>query len=443
MAEIEELRAMASAVLSKKGRMDAKEREQASQLVASVLTNESLDLSEILPSFEVFQSEAIGHAIGRVWPTLSGNRRDLFSRWIPEPKSEKATRRIAILAAAVLEVDGVASLGWLSRLISNNPKARMSREISQAIASAFFGAKSIRFVRLGDSGNRQELLIGVLKALVDIATDDHYSIERMARYRLIEDILTIISQKGLGGNEESNPILARIDTEIRRWPHTLIEQIVGTLKRKIPDAEPLLSNLLPEFISSAPNPILHAPVAQQHSEEQIHTVTEKTQVKSTLEQHIASLASQLEELRALSKLLIEEERLKKELERQLQEKETKESSLQAQMKQISHELADTATRLKSASNRIEELERANKIAEESMELERQRLTQQITANASGRVEEFKNNLALVLSRLIRDLPARDTQLTADVGNIVFLQFHQFLDMLDGQGVKIRKGKGAI
>jgi hypothetical protein len=158
MAAIEELREMAQVVQRKKGRMDAREREQASHLVASVLASESLDLSEIFPSFEVFQSEAIAQAVGQVWPTLSGDRRDLFSRWLPEPKSEKATRRIAMLAAAVLEVDGVTALGWLSRLIPQNPKAKMTREICQVIANVFFGSKPLRFVRIGDEGNQPEAL---------------------------------------------------------------------------------------------------------------------------------------------------------------------------------------------------------------------------------------------------------------------------------------------
>ena len=135
--------------------------------------------------------------------------------------------------------------------------------------------------------------------------------------------------------------------------------------------------------------------------------------------------------------------MKKELERQLQEAEGRESSLLGRVKKTSDELEDALAKLNTATMRIEELEGANSFTKENMEIQRQRLTQQITANASGRVEEFKNNLALVLSRLIRDLPARDAHLTADVGNIVFLQFHQFLDALDGQGVKIRKGKGAV
>jgi hypothetical protein len=443
MAVIEELREMARAVQRKKGRMDARERELASHLIASVLADESLDLSEILPSFEVFQSEAIAQAVGEAWPTMARDRRELFSRWLPEPKSEKATRRIAMLAAAVLEVDGVTTLGWLSRLIPQNPKGKLTRETCQVIAGVFFGPKPLRFVRIGDEGNQSEALVGVLKALLQVAVDDHYAVETMARYRLIEDILTIISQRRLRAYDEPKSILARIEIEIKRWPQALIEQLVETLKRRIPDSDQLLKQLSRESVPSTPNQSLHTNLTEQHSEEQIGTAGEKTQIKSTLEQHISSLTSQLQELRALANLLSEEERLKKELERQIQEQKIRESSLQARVEKISAELEDAVTRVKSASIRIEELELANKSTKENMELEQQRLTQQITANALGRVEEFKNNLALVLSRLIRDLPARDTHLTADVGNIVFLQFHQFLDVMDGQGIKIRKGKGAV
>jgi len=445
MAEIEELKKMAQVVLSKKGRMDARQREETSHLVASALANGSLDLSEILSSLEVFQSEAIGQAIEQAWPTLSGDRREIFSRWLPEPKSEKATRRVAILAAAVLEVDGVTALGWLGRLIPQSPKGKMNRETCQILASIFLGSKPLRFVRLGDGGEHSENLMRVLNALLQVAVDDHCAVETMARYRLVEDILTIISQKGLVDSDESKVIFTRIEIEIKRWPQALIEQFVQTLQRRIPDVELLLNKLLPKGKSapSTPDRILHEQGADQQSEERIDTAGDKTQINSPLGQHIASLTSQLDELRVLAKVLSEEERRKKELERHLQETEMRESSLQVRVKQLSDELENAATRFKTASIQIEELERANKLTKESMEIERQRLTQQITANASGRVEEFKNNLALVLSRLIRDLPARDAHLTADVGNIVFLQFHQFLDVMDGQGVKIRKGKGAV
>src|SRR5258708_869700 len=234
MAEIEELKKIAQAVQSKKGRMDARERAQTSQLIASVFTNETLDPLEILPSLEVIQSEAVAQAVAHMWPSLSRERRDLFSRWIPEPKTEKAARRIAILVAAVVEVDGVAALGWLSRLIPQNPKGKMTRETCQIFAGVLFGSTPLRFIRLGDEGGRPENLMRVLKALLQVAVDDHCAVEKMPRYRLIEDIITIVSQKDLMGNDESKTILALIEIEIKRWPQALIDQLVEALRRRIP-----------------------------------------------------------------------------------------------------------------------------------------------------------------------------------------------------------------
>lgn len=445
MAEIEALHKIAKVVQSKKGRMDAREREQASILVASALSDEALDLSEILSSLEVLQSEAIAQAIGQVWAALPEVRRESFCQWLPEPKSEKAARRIAILAAAVLEVDGVTALRWLSRLIPQNPKGNITRETSQILASVFLGPRPLSFVSLGDEGGHPGTLVRVLNALLQVAVDDRCSIEKMTRYRLIEDTLTIISQNNIIGSDESNPIFARIEIEIKKWQDALIEQLFNTLKKRIPDAELLLNKVFPKewSIPLASQQILHVQGAEQQPGEQTGAAEDETQLKSTLDHHITLLTSQLEELRALAVRLTEEERLKKALERRLQETDARESLLQVRVKTMSDEFEDTVTRLKAASIRIEELEQTNRVFKENMEIERQRLAQQIAANAAGRVEEFKNNLALVLARLIRDLPARDAHLTADVGNIVFLQFHQFLDVMDGQGVKIRKSKGAV
>jgi hypothetical protein len=446
MAEIEELKKIAEVVHNKKGRMDARERERSSHLIATVFTNESLDPSEILPLLEVFQSEAVAQAVGQAWPSLSGERRELFSRWLPEPKSEKTARRIAVLVAAIVEVDGVTALSWLGRLIPHNPKGKTTRETCQILASALFGSKPLRFIRLGDEGGQSEYLVRVLKGLLQVAVDDHCAVEQMPRYRLIEDILTIISRNNLVESHEWAIIFARIEAEIKRWPQALIQQLVETLKRRIPDGELLVNKLLPKgssVTSTLDNIAPGQSAGRRQSEEHIGATVDMTQIRSTLERHITSLTSQFEELRVLDNLLREEERVKKALERQLQETELRESSLQARVGTMFNELEDIATRLTTANIRIEELERANKLAKDGMETERQRLAQQISANALGRVEEFKNNLALVLSRLIRDLPARDAHLTVDVGNIVFLQFHQFLDVMDAQGVKIRKGKGAV
>ncbi len=427
--------------------MDARKREQASQLIASIWANQTLDPAETLSSLEQLQSEAVAQAIGRVWSSLTSERRELFSQWLPEPKSERSARRLALLAAAVLEVDGLTALRWLSRLISESAKGKISRELGQTIAGVFFGSKPLRFTRLGDEGGRPEELLRLMRALLEVAIDDHFTIERMARYRLVEDLLAIISQRKLGGNDQCKPILARIEIEFKRWPQALLDQLAESVKRRNLDGDLLLEfgHPLPKSktVPVAQGEIASVETLPKRSEAQFKSSVDKTRIKSALEQRITSLSSEIDTLKALTTFVSEAEHSQEELERKLQESEARESSLQIRLKQVSDELEDTLAKLSVARVQIEELERANKLTKESMEAERQRLTQQITANASGRVEEFKNNLTLVLSRLILDLPARDAPLRPDVGQIVFLQFHQFLDVLDGQGIKIRKLKGAV
>ena len=204
-----------------------------------------------------------------MWPTLSTARRDLLSRWIPDPKSEKATRRIALLAAAVLEADGETALGWLSRLIPQNPKGKLTRELCKVLSSAFFGAKPLRFIRLGDAAGHPENLLKVLKALVHVAVDEHYAVETRLRYRLIEDTLIIISQKDLAATDESKLIVARIEIEMKKWPQALIDQLVDTLEKRIPNAELLLKRPVPkrDAVPSRPDDISHAQQAEPQLEE--------------------------------------------------------------------------------------------------------------------------------------------------------------------------------
>ena len=71
--------------------------------------------------------------------------------------------------------------------------------------------------------------------------------------------------------------------------------------------------------------------------------------------------------------------------------------------------------------------------------ERRRLGQQISANASGRIEEFKNRLGSSLSRLVKDLPAARTDVSPELGKVLLLQFHQFLEALRQEGVSVRAG----
>jgi hypothetical protein len=71
------------------------------------------------------------------------------------------------------------------------------------------------------------------------------------------------------------------------------------------------------------------------------------------------------------------------------------------------------------------------------EAEKKHLSQQISANAAGRIDEFRNRLGLVLARLVVDLPQKDAPVSAELGRVLLLQFHQFLDALRHEGIETR------
>ena len=87
----------------------------------------------------------------------------------------------------------------------------------------------------------------------------------------------------------------------------------------------------------------------------------------------------------------------------------------------------------SESDRLRsEIERARLRFAEDKRL----LAQQISVNASGRVDEFRKRIGGALSRLAVDLPNKDVEMSSDLGRAVLLLFHQFVDALQEQGIPV-------
>lgn len=67
MKELEDLRSLVEGVRKKKGRMDAAERAQATQLIVTILLNSEEPLADVLPLFEDLQSDAVADGVGIAW----------------------------------------------------------------------------------------------------------------------------------------------------------------------------------------------------------------------------------------------------------------------------------------------------------------------------------------------------------------------------------------
>jgi hypothetical protein len=444
MSAIDELKNVAKVVKSKKGRMDAREREVASELIVSVWKDASLDPSESFSALEPLQSEAIAEGIAQVWGNLTDDRRKLFDNWLSKPKNERSSRRLALLSASLLQIDGITSLNWLNRLLPANSKGKITRELGQILVSVFFGTKPLRITRLAEERRGTEDLGRVVRTLLEVAVDDHWAVELMVRYRLVEDILTIAAERS-PETAEWKAIQNRIEIEIKRWPQPLVRQLNRALCIRFPEAQPVFTKIMGRCEAPPPTPTPTRQPGEVSDELRplVENLVEDKALKTLFDRRLAAISAEIEELKALVIVVAERETALKDAERRLEESQVRESSLQAAMKRLEGDLEDSIAKTKQANLQIVEIERANRMTKENLEADRDRLRQQITANAVGRVEEFKNNLAIVLARLIRDLPNREERLTPEVGNIVFLQFHQFLDALDAQGIKVRRSRGAV
>jgi hypothetical protein len=114
-------------------------------------------------------------------------------------------------------------------------------------------------------------------------------------------------------------------------------------------------------------------------------------------------------------------------------------ALEVELRRIADDRDAIRRDLQRANERVSELTSTIERLGTDADAERRRLGQQIAANAAGRIEEFKNRLGLTLSRLIVDLPEADSLVSSELGKILLLQFHQFLDALGQEGVETRPG----
>src|SRR5882724_6551238 len=104
--ELRELGVLAEESKRKRGRMDSAAREKAADLISRIWAADDIDPTTSFGLLNDLQSEAIADGIGKAWPLIGESRRSLFLSWLPAPSTERASRRIALIAASVMDADG-------------------------------------------------------------------------------------------------------------------------------------------------------------------------------------------------------------------------------------------------------------------------------------------------------------------------------------------------
>ena len=432
--EINELELLASQARAKKGRMDAEGRAKAASLMALVWSNPAIDPRPTLEFLEDFQSEAIADGIGSTWANISPDRKALFHRWVPSPETDRAYRRLALLASNVLSTDGATALQWLGLLIPRDKKS-VYKESRELLAPILFGDKQLRFEAIAHEGAPPSEVLRVYSALFDIATDHSLSVGAIARSRLAGAILTYISATGISSGGSAAELESKVFIDMKKWPAALREQF----QRQIKVSQPVTSE--PHRQISEAVPIIDEPKTQlSNSLSGSLEVSEGlNRIQAELSDRVTIIARELDLLRNLQAALKGAGDGSNQLQQELAETKQKLSSIEIQLRGTLSDRDAAKRDLKESTERVRELNALLEALRVDTDAERKRLGQQIAANAAGRIEEFKKRLGLSLSRLVVDLPDAGMPVSSELGKILLLQFHQFLDALGQEGIETRPG----
>ncbi|HTR27232.1 MAG TPA: hypothetical protein VMI10_24895 [Terriglobales bacterium] len=434
MQYMDDFKALADSVRKKKGRMDASARKKGADLIAAILTAPEQDFKEMLVIAEELQSEAVADGIAMAWPTMPAERRVEVRRWIPAPQTERSQRRIALLAAALGEADGTTALELLDGLI---PERTPNKELKRLIVTSLFAdGRVIAFDNLAKASVRSRLASRVLGALANVAFEASSGIEHMPRYLLCLAMVNFVAIQKLGQSSDGRDLLSKVGAEAERWPQGLREKFEGWLKNEQPE---LVAQFFTPASTLAPP---RASVATDYSQPQsskpsIGSETAQSRVDQYLDERARFLTV---EMAALSQFRVSLAERQNELEQQIDALKNRESELNKKISDLWSSCTALESRLSSTTQQAAQLEQALATALAEKKAEHEKLIQQITANAHGRLAEFKNQVALTLARHLVDLPSRETPVSAELGRVLLLQFHQLVDVLTELGIKIPNGR---
>jgi hypothetical protein len=432
MERMNDFRTLADSVRKKKGRMDASARKKGADLIAAILIDQEEDVKEMLVVAEDLQSEAVADGIGMAWSTMSPERRIEVRRWIPAPHTERAQRRVALLAATLAETDGATALELLDGLIPDRPPNKDLKRL--IVTSLFSDGRTIPFDNMAKATVRSRVASRVFGALANLAFETTSGIEHMPRYLLSLAIVNFVGIQNLGQTSEGRDLLSKVAAEAARWPQGLREKFEGWLKNEQPE-------LMPQFLSSAPNlaPSRLSEITDHSQPRALKADEVHEAAQSRVDQYLDERARALTaEIAALSQFRMSLAERQNELLRQIDAWRNRESELAKRVSELSSSRTALEDQVSRAMEQVKQLEQALESALREKKVEHEKLTQQITANAHGRVSEFKNQVALTLARYLVDLPSKETPVSPELGRVLLLQFHQLLDVLTELGIRLPK-----
>jgi hypothetical protein len=437
--ELQELAVLVQEAKKKKGRMDAAARERAAALISHIWSSEDLDPTSSLSALDDLQSEAIADGIGRAWSQMGESRRCTFLSWLPSPSSERASRRIALVAASVMDVDGRAAAELLCKLLPKGRKT-LSKEARQILSTVLFEDSRLNFENLCQAGGSNESAVTLFSSLMDIAFDPTSDIGPVLRSRLAVAIWSSLDPLRDFDPQKREALQTRIEEEAKRWPSALREQFQRQLELR--QSQSGLQIKPQESQNTAIGQGTPADIDITAPTVRGSILSQLSNFQDQLHSRLGTISNDLEYLKQISIVLTSIQDHYRAIETKIERTAEQASLSLERVRETTEANRRLENQLKEQAFKTSEMAKALDESKAEGEAERKRLSQQISANATGRIDEFKTRLGIVLARLVVDLPQRDVVVSAELGKVLLLQFHQFLEALRSEGIETRPRSAA-
>ncbi len=378
--ELQALRTLAQESKKKKNKMDGGARAEAAQLLTRIWSDETVDPTGAFESMNELQSEALAEGVGKAWPQMGDGRRQQFLSWLPAPTTERASRRIALTAAAIIADDAKTATDLLCRLLPAGQKS-MNKELRHTLRTALFGDKRVEFGILNQSGVAPQNLLRLYSALAELAFAASSDISPVVRSQLalaVQASLTTLRDHDV---EKASQLGALLETQIKAWPTALQIQYhrqLGATKSASAGEHPTSGGAPASGLVGPiqpPSPISSVPASSD-------ILSEFSKVEKHLNDRLTAISNEMNVLGQLGKLLADFKGQYSSLRAELESAKQSAVNSVENVQRISEANRLLQDQLQQAKSRASELSKTLDQFKQESEEERRRLSQQISAIAA-------------------------------------------------------------
>jgi len=442
MADAEELHRFSKRLKEKKKtRLSTEEHESAIELLKNSVLDREADFTGVLEAMDSMPSVVIGDLTGIIWDEIPEERRILFLRWATRRDGEKSLRRMAFVSASLLAHDPKVSISLLERLVPQDDSASRSQELRQALRASFLIKRDVKLQNLSSPTLSEPIVIRTCRAFLECLDKT----VPWAQHNTISQITAEIIGRGNPRSDSARLTLtSALESELKTWPVELQRKFVNDIET----TAPAVAELFPTLRHGEPA-VDKAGGKSVQTSGQSSPIFENADVKMSqpgIRNLTDNIEKRIEQLRLDLQLYSELWKIVGDFDR-LQASAMQADELKAQVQQLSERLQAVEGARVAAVERIGSLEREvtnshlqlQQVASDSdsTKQERDQLIAQVKAHAEVEIEQFKNRLGGNLSRLVGDLPAKNAELSPASSQVLLRQYHQFLDKLEEQGVRVR------